>query len=221
MLRPMDSLQQPLTLPCGAVLENRIAKGAMTEGLADANDNATERHETLYGRWSDGGAAMLLTGNVMVDRRYLERRGNVVIDGNGGEEALRRWASAGTRAGNHLWMQISHPGRQCTRMSSGHPVSPSSEKPQGMMGLAAPPRALEAWEIEEIIGRFAHVAKTAKETGFTGVQIHGAHGYLASQFLSPRSNKRTDEWGGLSKTGRASCWRSTRPCARRSVRSSR
>ena len=196
MLRPMDSLQQPLTLPCGAVLENRIAKGAMTEGLADANDNATERHETLYGRWSDGGAAMLLTGNVMVDRRYLERPGNVVIDGNGGEEALRRWASAGTRAGNHLWMQISHPGRQCTRMSSGHPVSPSSEKLQGMMGLAAPPRALEAWEIEEIIGRFAHVAKTAKETGFTGVQIHGAHGYLASQFLSPRSNKRTDEWGG-------------------------
>lgn len=168
----------------------------MTEGLADPNDNATVRHETLYGRWSDGGAGLLLTGNVMVDRRYLERPGNVVIDGNGGEEALRRWAAAGTRAGNHLWMQISHPGRQCTRMSSSHPVSPSDEKMSGMMGLIARPRALEVSEIEEIIQRFARVAKTAKDTGFTGVQIHGAHGYLASQFLSPRANKRTDEWGG-------------------------
>ena len=192
----MDPLSKPLTLPCGAVLENRLARGAMTEGLADANDNATERHVTLYGRWSDGGAAMHLTGNVMVDRRYLERPGNVVIDGNGGEEALRRWASAGTRAGNHLWMQISHPGRQCTRMSSSHPVSPSSEKLVGMMGLTAPPRALEVWEIKDAIRRFAHVAKTAKDAGFTGVQIHGAHGYLASQFLSPRANRRTDEWGG-------------------------
>ncbi|MGB5702333.1 MAG: NADH:flavin oxidoreductase/NADH oxidase family protein [Polyangiales bacterium] len=192
----MDCLAQPLTLPCGAILENRLAKGAMTEGLADANDNATERHETLYGRWSDGGAGMLLTGNVMVDRRFLERPGNVVIDGNHGHGALRRWAAAGTRAGNQLWMQISHPGRQCTRMSSSHPVSPSSEKLSGMMGLMAQPRALQIWEIEDIIRRFAHVARTAKETGFTGVQIHSAHGYLASQFLSPRANHRTDEWGG-------------------------
>ena len=168
----------------------------MTEGLADANDNATERHETLYGRWSDGGAGMLLTGNVMVDRRYLERPGNVVVDGNGGRDALRRWASAGTRAGNHLWMQISHPGRQCTRMSSSNPVSPSSEKLQGMMGLMAPPRAMETWEIDDAIVRFARVARTAKDAGFTGVQLHLAHGYLASQFLSPRSNRRTDQWGG-------------------------
>lgn len=192
----MDALNRPLTLPCGAVLENRVAKGAMTEGLADANDNPSERHETLYGRWSDGGAGLLLTGNVMVDRRYLERPGNVVIDGNGGEAALRKWAAAGTRAGNHLWMQISHPGRQCTRMSSSHPVSPSSEKLVGMMGLMAPPRALEVSEIHDVIQRFAHVARTAKEAGFTGVQIHCAHGYLASQFLSPRANRRTDEWGG-------------------------
>ncbi len=192
----MDPLSQPLQLPCGAILPNRLAKGAMTEGLADANDNATSRHEVLYERWSNGGAGMLLTGNVMVDRRYLERPGNVAIDDNGGEDSLRRWAEAGTAAGNHLWMQISHPGRQCTRMSSSHPVSPSSEKMSGMMGFFAAPRALEPHEIKEIIRRFAHVAKTAKEAGFTGVQIHGAHGYLASQFLSPRANRRTDEWGG-------------------------
>lgn len=192
----MDPLARPLTLPCGAVLKNRLAKGAMTEGLADPDDRASERHATLYGRWSDGGAGLHITGNVMVDRRYLERPGNVVIDGNGGEGALRSWAAAGTRAGNHLWMQINHPGRQCTRMSSNHPVSPSSEKMKGMLGLIAQPRALEVDEIREIVDRFANVARTAKDTGFTGVQIHSAHGYLSSQFLSPRANLRTDEWGG-------------------------
>lgn len=192
----MDPLARPLTLPCGAVLNNRLAKGAMTEGLADPEDRASERLATLYGRWSDGGAGMLLTGNVMVDRRYLERPGNVVIDGNGGQEALRTWADAGRRAGNHLWMQISHPGRQCTRMSSSHPVSPSSEPLKGMMGLVARPRALEVSEIEENIRRFAQTALVAKESGFTGVQIHSAHGYLSSQFLSPRANRRTDTWGG-------------------------
>lgn len=192
----MDSLAQSLTLPCGAVLSNRLAKAAMTEGLADADDCASEGLATLYRRWSDGGAGLLLTGNVMVDRRYLERPGNVVIDDNGGEDALRALSSAGTRAGNHLWMQINHPGRQCTRMSSAHPVSPSSERMRGMMGLVAAPRALEPAEIRDIIERFARVARTAKRTGFTGVQIHSAHGYLSSQFLSPRANRRTDEWGG-------------------------
>jgi len=192
----MDPLSEPLSLPCGAVLRNRIAKGAMTEGLADPDDNPTERHVELYGRWSDGGAGLLLTGNVMVDRRYLERPGNVVVEDRSGEGAMRSWASAGTRNGNHLWMQISHPGRQCTRMSSSHPVAPSAVKLRGMMGLAAPPRALEVSEIRDIIGRFAFVAKMAKDTGFTGVQIHSAHGYLSSQFLSPLVNQRTDEWGG-------------------------
>ncbi|MFZ1864108.1 MAG: NADH:flavin oxidoreductase/NADH oxidase family protein [Polyangiales bacterium] len=192
----MDCLAEPLTLPCGAVLRNRIAKAAMTEGLADADDRASKRLATLYRRWSEGGAGLHLTGNVMVDRRYLERPGNVVIDQNGGHDALRAWSTEGTRGDNHLWMQINHPGRQCTRMSSNHPVSASSERMRGMMGLIAPPRALEVDEIHDIIRRFAEVARTAKACGFTGVQIHSAHGYLASQFLSPRANHRTDEWGG-------------------------
>lgn len=192
----MDPLAQPLALPCGVVLRNRIAKAAMTEGLADAHDQATERLATLYRRWSLGGAALHITGNVMVDRRYLERPGNVVIDDNGGHDALRAWSAAGTSGGNELWMQINHPGRQCTRMSSSHPVSASSEKLRGMMGLIARPRALEVHEIREIIGRFAEVARVAQACGFTGVQIHSAHGYLSSQFLSPRANRRTDEWGG-------------------------
>ena len=195
-MRDGDPLRRPLALRCGATLANRVAKAAMTEGLADARDRATRRHETLYGRWSDGGAGLLITGNVMIDRRYLERPGNVVIDDDVDLEAVRRWATAGTRRGNHLWMQISHPGRQCTRMSSSTPVAPSAVPMTGMLGMMAKPRALEPAEIEDIIRRFAEVASVAKQCGFTGVQIHGAHGYLLSQFLSPRTNRRTDEWGG-------------------------
>ncbi len=168
----------------------------MTEGLANPDDTASTRLATLYERWSEGGAGLLVTGNFMVDRRYLERPGNVVVDGNGGEAGLRELAAAGTKTGNQLWAQINHPGRQCTRMSSSSPVSPSAEPIKGMMGMVAAPRALEATEIKEIIQRFAQVARTVKDAGFTGVQIHSAHGYLSSQFLSPRANRRTDEWGG-------------------------
>ncbi|HRP35759.1 MAG TPA: NADH:flavin oxidoreductase/NADH oxidase family protein [Gammaproteobacteria bacterium] len=191
----MPELADPLRLPCGALLPNRIAKAAMTEGLAAADDFANARHARLYRRWAAGGAGLLVTGNVMVDRRWLERPGNVVIEDKRGNAALAAWAEAGTAAGNHLWMQISHPGRQCSRMSSSRPVSASREGLK-LLGLFARPRALGAGEIEDVIRRFATTAAIARETGFTGVQVHGAHGYLLAQFLSPVTNRREDEWGG-------------------------
>lgn len=190
-----DPLAQPLSLPCGAGLDNRLAKAAMTEGLADPSDNPDDRLCTLYRRWSKGGAGLHITGNVMVDRRYLERPGNVVIDEHSDRDALTRWAEAGTVAGNHLWMQISHPGRQCNRASGHQPVAPSAV-PLGIGPMFRKPRALEEDEIRDIIRRYAYVARVARESGFTGVQVHGAHGYLISQFLSPRSNRREDRWGG-------------------------
>ncbi len=189
------SLGKELRLRCGVTLPNRIAKAAMTEGLADADDRATDAHVRLYERWSRGGSGLLITGNVMVDRRYLERPGNVVIDGNGGEDRLREWARAGTAAGNHLWMQISHPGRQSTRTSTSRPLSPS-EVQLRLAGMFARPRAMTPDEIRDATRRYAHVAGVAKDAGFTGVQVHGAHGYLISQFLSPITNRRDDEWGG-------------------------
>ncbi len=188
-------LQDPLPLPCGTVLPNRIAKAAMTEGLADADDRATESHRRLYRRWSAGGAGLLITGNVMVDRRFLERPGNVVIDGNGGRDALRDWARAGTEAGNHLWMQISHPGRQASPFSTADLLS-ASDVQLHLGGMFSQPRAMTAEEIEDAVRRYAEVAQVARDCGFTGVQIHAAHGYLISQFLSPVTNRREDEWGG-------------------------
>jgi 2,4-dienoyl-CoA reductase-like NADH-dependent reductase (Old Yellow Enzyme family) len=191
------TLASPLTLPCGAVLKNRFGKAPLTEGLADEFNRATQRHAELYGRWAKGGAGLVVTGNVQVDRRYLERPGNVVIENNGGIEELKAYASAGTQNGTQLFMQINHPGRQTPRRVCEQPIAPSAVKLKNLPESAfAPPRAMTEAEIEDVIRRFVHVARTAKETGFSGVQIHAAHGYLISQFLTPLVNQRTDKWGG-------------------------
>ena len=172
----------------------------MTEGLATADGLPTPELETLYGLWSDGGAGMLLSGNIQVDADHLERPGNVVIDREPNEQmkaALASWAQACTRQGNHFWAQISHAGRQTQSNVNPHPKAPSAVKlglPGGQFGE---PVALTEAEIQDLVGRFALCAQAVKEAGFTGVQVHAAHGYLLSQFLSPRSNVRTDQYGGV------------------------
>ena len=194
-----DVLASPLTLPCGAVLKNRLCKAAMTEGLADAQNRATIGHERLYRRWGAGGAGLLLTGNVQVDRRYLERPGNVVIEGPQSPEqmdALRRWSTEAKENGAAIWMQISHAGRQTPAIVTKEPVGPSIVQVKLPGGQFGTPRALSEDEIVGIITRFAHTARMAFDTGFDGVQIHAAHGYLLSEFLNPLANRRDDEWGG-------------------------
>jgi 2,4-dienoyl-CoA reductase-like NADH-dependent reductase (Old Yellow Enzyme family) len=194
-----DILATPLTLPCGATLSNRIAKAAMTEGLADPQGRSTGELDKLYAVWSDGGAGMLLSGNIQVDADHLERPGNVIIEGepdDAAKRALSHWAATATRNGNHFWAQISHAGRQTQKPVNAHPKAPSAVKlglPGGQFGMPVP---LTDEEILNLIGRFGTAARVCKEAGFTGVQIHAAHGYLLSQFLSPRSNQRDDRWGG-------------------------
>ena len=198
----MDPLSQPLRLRCGATLPNRLAKAAMTEGLADAWLRPTPALERLYRTWSEGGAGLLLTGNLQVDRFDLERPGNVAIDLSeprtfdvDARARLAAWARAGTAGGNHLWVQVSHAGRQTPRYVTGRPLAPSAVQ-LDLLGNYARPRALTEPEILDLIRRFAHAAQVAREAGFTGVQVHGAHGYLISSFLSPVTNLRTDAWGG-------------------------
>ncbi len=193
------TLADSLTLPCGAIIPNRLAKAAMTEGLATPDGVPTPELERLYGLWSDGGAGMLLSGNIQIDRDHLERPGNVYIDREPDaamQAALSSWAQAATRNGNHFWAQISHAGRQTMKMINPHPKAPSPVKlglPGGQFGE---PVALQKEEITDIVGRFAQCAAAVKSAGFTGVQVHAAHGYLLSQFLSPRTNQRSDEYGG-------------------------
>jgi 2,4-dienoyl-CoA reductase-like NADH-dependent reductase (Old Yellow Enzyme family) len=192
-------LSEPLKLPCGVTLPNRLVKAAMTELIADNRARATEDHATLYRRWARNGPGMQLTGNVQVDYRNLEHPGNVVIQGRQDAEQLarlRNWAAAAKETGNHVWMQLSHAGRQSHRFVNRHPKAPSAI-PLSIPGIKfGTPIALTQAEIVDLIERFADAAAVARETGFDGVQLHGAHGYLFSQFLSPLSNQREDDWGG-------------------------
>ena len=180
-------IEQSLTLPCGHSVPNRLCKSAMTEGLADAHDHATAAHQRLYSAWARGGAAILMSGNIMIDRRYLERSGNVVAEGDSGLPQLRAWAQTVHDGGSQLWAQISHPGRQCPRLVNLTPLAPS-EVQLNMGGNFGKPRAATEADIRDVIQRFVNTAALVREAGFDGVQIHSAHGYLLSQFLSPRTN---------------------------------
>jgi 2,4-dienoyl-CoA reductase-like NADH-dependent reductase (Old Yellow Enzyme family) len=188
-------LASPISLPNGSILPNRLCKSAMTEGLADKFDLPTPALIQLYKTWSQGGTGLHITGNVMVDRRYLERAGNVVLEDDKNLELFSTWAKHGTTGGNHLWVQLNHPGRQCPKMVSTEPLSPSDVQ-LAMLGNFARPRPMDQSDIEEVIERFITSARLVKQAGFTGVQIHCAHGYLLSQFLSPKINQRQDQWGG-------------------------
>lgn len=199
MTSAQNTLDQPLQLPCGLKLKNRIVKAAMTEGLAapDARPNAD--HVRLYRTWAKGGAGLLITGNVIVDDYHLERPGNVTLSSRPDKdtiEAFRAWGTAGADYGCDLWMQLSHAGRQTQKLVNPKPKSASDVQLALPGGQFARPTPLTEDEIEDLIGRFAGAARVAQETGFSGVQIHAAHGYLLSQFLSPLANRRTDRWGG-------------------------
>lgn len=191
----MASLHEPLTLPNGQVLPNRIMKSALSEVLATRQNAPDQRLERLYRTWSRGGYGLLITGNVMVDRRQLGEPGNVVIEDERDLDALTRWTKVTHDGGVPIWAQINHPGRQANPLALGHtPVAPSPVALK--LPGASTPRELTGVEIEDIIERFATTAAVCETAGFDGVQVHGAHGYLVTQFLSPKTNLRTDEWGG-------------------------
>jgi len=192
-------LDWPLDLPCGATLSNRVAKAAMSEGLADPGNHSTPRLETLYRRWAGSGAGLLLSGNIQVDRWHLERPNNIVIDDESGRVQLARLADAGTSRGAHFWAQLSHSGRQVSSYINPAPLSCSDVEIDVMRKAGfsfAKPKPMTELDIRRAIGQFAFAAKEVKDAGFTGLSVHAAHGYLISQFLSPLANRRTDRWGG-------------------------
>lgn len=194
------TLGQTLTLPNGAVLPNRLAKSAMSETMGTINNRVTRELATLYGAWADGGTGLLITGNVMVDRRHIGEPKNVVLDDERDMTELKAWAQAGQRHGNHIWVQLNHPGKQSPKMLNKAPVAPSAVPfRKDMRAMFATPRAMNEQEIRDAIGHFARSAALAEQAGFQGVQIHGAHGYLVSQFLSPHHNQRNDSWGGTAE----------------------
>ncbi|WP_458689882.1 nitroreductase family deazaflavin-dependent oxidoreductase [Nocardia tengchongensis] len=189
------TLHDPLPLASGQVLPNRIMKSALSEGLANGDNAPDARLERLYARWSRGGYGLIVTGNVMVDRRHCGEPGNVAMEDERHLPALTRWAKIAKDGGAKVWVQVNHPGRQANPIVTRTRAVAPSAIAVGIPGIPAP-RALTEDEIVDIIARFGNAARVAEAAGFDGVQIHGAHGYLVSQFLSPLSNQRTDAWGG-------------------------
>ncbi|MDF1696709.1 MAG: NADH:flavin oxidoreductase/NADH oxidase family protein [Saprospiraceae bacterium] len=194
MSEPIPILQE-FTLPCGAVLKNRICKAAMTERLADKNQHATSELIHLYDHWASNGTGLLISGNIHIDKRYKEASANVVVEDESGLSMLSKMTEAGTQQNTHFWAQISHGGRQSNIFSTFKPIAPSAVQLKRLM-LFAKPKAMSIEQIKDVEDRFVNTAILCKKAGFTGVQVHSAHGYLLSQFLSPRTNLRQDEYGG-------------------------
>lgn len=192
------NLFSPLTLPNGAVIPNRLAKAAMEESMADAGHAPSAALLKLYRTWAEGGAGLIVTGNVMVDRRALTGPGCIVLEDDRHLERFKHWAQIARANGAQVWMQISHPGRQMPAALGQETWAPSSVALDigKYSNRFAMPKAMTATDIAEVAGRFTRTAQLAEQAGFDGVEIHAAHGYLLSQFLSPLANKRTDEWGG-------------------------
>ena len=187
-----------LQLPNGSRIPNRLAKAAMEENMADRDQAPSEALMNLYQAWADGGAGLLITGNVMVDGRAMTGPGGVVLEDASQLDKFRRWARVGRTRGAQFWLQINHPGRQMPA-GLGQPTWAPSAVPLDLGKMSRhfnPPQAMTEAVIEDVIQRFARTARLGEQAGFTGVEIHAAHGYLLSQFLSPLSNQRTDAWGG-------------------------
>jgi len=187
-----------LSLPNGSTVKNRIAKAAMEENMADADQAPSTELMRLYQAWADGGAGLIITGNVMVDGRAMTGPGGVVLQDEQQLAKFKRWAQIGRSGGAQFWLQINHPGRQMQANLGQKTWAPSAVALElgSLSKHFATPYAMTPEVIADVIQRFATTARLGEQAGFTGVEIHAAHGYLLSQFLSPLTNQRTDEWGG-------------------------
>lgn len=187
----------PITLPNGTTIKNRFFKSAMSEGMGTRDFQPKKNIATLYKRWAEGGTGLIITGNIMVDPKGTAEPGNIVFDKNSNMEILKDWSKQGQQHGAKVMVQLNHPGKQVPKTIAKETVAPSTiPLGNGLNKLFSTPRALTTSEVEELVQKFVTSAKVAKEAGFSGVQIHAAHGYLISQFLSPHDNRRTDKYGG-------------------------
>ena len=195
----MTVLEEEMILPNGSILKNRIAKSAMSENLSNKNNEPTATLIEVYKKWAQSGAGLLITGNIMIDSKAIGEPRNVVVENRKNFEMLKEWAESVKGTNTHLWAQINHPGRQAMEPINKDLKAPSAVplKSGGRKDATKKiPIALNESQILAIIESFGNTAIILKDAGFTGVQIHGAHGYLVSQFLSPYTNIRSDKWGG-------------------------
>ncbi|KAF2451331.1 FMN-linked oxidoreductase [Karstenula rhodostoma CBS 690.94] len=204
-------LAKPLPFEFSKVTaQNRFLKGAMTERLSswdpknlEARGVPSKNLINVYRRWGEGEFGVILTGNIMVEYDHLEAAGNPIIPRGApyeGErfENFKELATQSKKHGSLIVGQVSHPGRQVTESIQKNPISTSDVQLEGnVMGMTfAKPRAATDEDIKNVIEGFAHAAEYLEKAGYDGIQLHGAHGYLLAQFLSPTTNRRSDKYGG-------------------------
>ncbi|MBU1048971.1 NADH:flavin oxidoreductase [Candidatus Bipolaricaulota bacterium] len=174
-------------------LRNRLIRSATAEMMADEVGQPLPQLASLYGRLASGGIGLLITGHMYVHPSGKAHPGMTGIYSDDLIPELRALSKAVHAHGGAAAVQINHAGRQSRGGLVDDPIAPSAH-------IATPPRSnareMTIDEIETIIDAYAQAARRAQEAGFDAVQIHAAHGYLVSQFLSPLANSRTDAWGG-------------------------
>ncbi|QDL90553.1 oxidoreductase [Paroceanicella profunda] len=188
--RSKAALFRPLELPCGTILRNRIAKSAMSDSLGDGRGDPTEAQIRLYERWAAGGLAVSIVGEVQGSPHFAEKPGNLVLGPGSDAARFRALARGGSANGAQLWLQLGHAGAMAYPPTSG-PRGPSALDSPGLTCSA-----LTVREVQSLPSEFARTARLAQDYGFGGVEIHAAHGFLLSQFLSPLFNRRQDRYGG-------------------------
>ncbi|MFT4716595.1 MAG: 2,4-dienoyl-CoA reductase-like NADH-dependent reductase (Old Yellow Enzyme family) [Paracoccaceae bacterium] len=189
-MKQHEKLFEPLTLPCGITLKNRLAKSAMSDSLGDGTGHPTSEQVRLYQRWAEGGLAVSIIGEVQGTSRYAEKPGNLVLNEDADLDRFRNLATQGSANDSQLWIQLGHAGALAYAPTS-RPKGPSA---LSLPGLCCAELTLN--EIQKLPSEFARTARLAQKAGFGGIQIHAAHGFLLSQFLSPLFNKRRDAYGG-------------------------
>ena len=183
-------LNSPLLLPCGATIKHRLAKSAMSDSLGNGEGKPTWSQIKLYERWAQGGAALSIIGEVQCDPSYPEAPGNLVLNEHTDLAGFKALAEKATINQSHIWPQIGHAGAMSY---------PAVSRPRGPSALEIGEFKCDELSVSEIRALpeiFAKSALLAKQCGFTGIQLHAAHGFLLSQFLSPLFNRRSDQYGG-------------------------
>ncbi|KAK4561815.1 hypothetical protein LTR86_004494 [Recurvomyces mirabilis] len=215
-LNALELISQPLTLPCGLTLPNRLVKCPMQETQAQAPwfDPPMSTFSNLYGLWARSRYGLLITGQVQIDRRFLSIAGDVCCHERSPEPEIfalwKEWAQTAQKHGTPCIVQLAHPGRMSPAGAGIRPPDMralcASEVPVelgdsfldkwALEKALGTPKAMTVAEIDEVVAMFIRGAEVARDAGFAGCQLHGAHGFLLSQFLSPRTNLRTDDYGG-------------------------
>ncbi|RFU81181.1 nadh oxidase [Trichoderma arundinaceum] len=204
-------LGQPLQFyPSGRTAKNRFFKSPMAEMLATWDTKVLENRGIptdalveLYRRWGEGSHSwgVIITGNIDIQYDHLTEIGDMIIAPTSqtqGErfEKFKALALAAKANGSLIVGQLTHPGRQVSYRVNADAVSASDVQLEPKMGMTfGKPHAASKSEITELINGFVHAAEYLEKAGFDGIELHAAHGYLISQFLSRTTNKRTDEYG--------------------------